>query len=170
MLWAQEVKLVVPLLFLHELGEKLAAISGNKLCGELDNVQVKCRNRWWICNKLKLGRGFFGDNRLLNHLHLLKTEDIIVFATHNNWWGKKQKLDLKAVTYFLGKLLGLLHCLLHDFRHCCRRLLCFAFLKFIDLMSVVGMVGIVRVKEIKFWIVDLILADSGFKLWSIPVK
>lgn len=37
-------------------------------------------------------------------------------------------------------------------------------------MAVVGMVGIIRVKEIKLWIVDLILTDSCFKLWSIPVK
>lgn len=170
-LWAQKVKLVVPLFLLHELSEKLTAVSSHKLGGELDNVQVKCGYRWWICNKLKLRRWFFGDNRLLNHLglHLLKTKHNIVFAPQDKRW-KTWKSDLKAVSYFLGKLLGLLHRLLHDLGHCCRRLLSFAFFKFIDLMSVVGVVGIIRVKEIKLWIVDLILADSCFKLWSIPVK
>lgn len=72
--------------------------------------------------------------------------------------------------YFLRKLLGLLHGLLHNLRHCCRWFLCFAFLKFIDLVTVVGMVGVIRVEEIKLWIVDLILTDSCFKLRPIPVK
>lgn len=171
---AQKVKLVVPLFFLHELSEKLAAISSNKLGSQLDDVQVKCRYGRRICDKLKLGRWFFGDNRLLNHLrlHLLKTEYNIVFATQNKWGGggQKEKSDVKAVSYFLGKLLGLLHCLLHNLRHRCRWFLRFAFFKFIDLMTVVGMVGIIRVKEIKLWIVDLILTDPCFKLWSIPRK
>lgn len=72
--------------------------------------------------------------------------------------------------YFLRKLLGLLHSLLHNLRHCCRWLLSFALLKFIDLVTVVGMVGVIRVEEIKLWIVDLILTDSCFKLRPIPVK
>lgn len=38
----QEVKLVVPLFFLHELSEKLAAVAGNKLGRELDNIKIKC--------------------------------------------------------------------------------------------------------------------------------
>lgn len=86
--------------------------------------------------------------------------------------GKKNvnQIQIKALSYFLGKLLGLLHCLLHNLRDCCRWFLRFAFFKFIDLMTVVGMVGIIRVKEIKLWIVDLILTDSCFKLWSIPVR
>lgn len=84
--------------------------------------------------------------------------------------GKQGKSDIKAVSYFLGKLLGLLHCLLHDLGHCCRWFLRFAFFKFIDLMTVVGMVGIIRVKKIKLWIVDLILTDSCFKLGSVPAK
>lgn len=41
-LWPQKVKLVVPLFFLHELREKLAAIASNKLGSELDNIQIKC--------------------------------------------------------------------------------------------------------------------------------
>lgn len=41
-LWPQKVKLVVPLFFLHELSEKLAAIASNKLGSELDNIQIKC--------------------------------------------------------------------------------------------------------------------------------
>lgn len=73
----QKVKLVVPLLFLHKLSEKLAAIAGNKLGSELDNIQIKCRDGWRVCNELKLWRRFFGNNCLLYHLrlHLLKTED-----------------------------------------------------------------------------------------------
>lgn len=73
------------------------------------------------------------------------------------------------MSYFLRKLL-LLHCLLHNLRHSCRWFLRFALLKFIDLMTVVGMVGVIRVEEIKLWIVDLILTDSCFKLRPIPVK
>lgn len=41
-LWPQKVKLVVPLLFLHKLSEKLAAIASNKLGSELDNIQIEC--------------------------------------------------------------------------------------------------------------------------------
>lgn len=74
------------------------------------------------------------------------------------------------MSYFLRKLLGLLHSLLHNLRYCCRWLLCFAFLKFIDLVPIVCMVGVIRVEEIKLWIVDLILTDSCFKLRPIPVK
>lgn len=40
-LWSKKVKLVVPLLLLHQLCEKLAAISGDKLCGQLHHIQVK---------------------------------------------------------------------------------------------------------------------------------
>lgn len=73
-------------------------------------------------------------------------------------------------SYFLGELLGLLHCLLHNLRHRCRWFLSFALFKFIDLVAVVGMVGIIWIEEIKLWIVDLILTDSCFKLWPIPVN
>lgn len=73
------------------------------------------------------------------------------------------------MSHFLRKLLGL-HGLLHDLWHCCRRLLCFALLKFIDLVSVVCMVGVIRVEEVKFWIVDLILTDSRLKLRPISVR
>lgn len=74
------------------------------------------------------------------------------------------------MSYFLRKLLALLHGLLHNLRHCCRWFLRFALLKFIDLVTVVGMVGVIRVEEIKLWVVDLILADSCFKLRPIPVN
>lgn len=74
------------------------------------------------------------------------------------------------MSHFLRELLGLLHGLLHNLRHCCRWLLRFALLKFIDLVTVVGMVRVIGVEEIKFWIVDLILTDSCFKLRTIPVK
>ncbi len=66
--------------------------------------------------------------------------------------------------------MGLLHGLLHDLGHSCGWLLSFALLKLIDLVAVVGMVGVIRIEEIKLWIVDLILADSCFKLWPIPEK
>lgn len=82
----------------------------------------------------------------------------------------RRKTDWNASSYFLRQLLGLLHGLLHNLRHCCRRFLRFALLKFIDLVTVVGMVRVVRVEEIKLWIVDLILTDSCFKLRSVPVK
>lgn len=84
--------------------------------------------------------------------------------------GRGEKGKSKAPPYFLGKLLRLLHCLLHDLGHRCGWFLGFALLKFIDLVTVVGMVRIIGVEEIKLWIVDLILTDSCFKLWSIPVK
>lgn len=75
------------------------------------------------------------------------------------------------MSYFLRKLLRLLHSLLlHNLRHCSRWFLCFAFLKFIDLVTIVGMVWVIGVEEIKLWIVDLILTDSCFKLRPIPVK
>ncbi len=32
------------------------------------------------------------------------------------------------------------------------------------------MVGVVGVEEVEFWIVDLILSNSGLKLRSIPVN
>lgn len=75
-LWPQEVKLVIPLFFLHELSEKLATIAGNKLGSELDNIQIKCWDRRRIRNELKLRWWFFGNNCLLNHLwlHLLITK------------------------------------------------------------------------------------------------
>lgn len=38
---AQEVKLVVALLFLHQLGQKLAPIPGHKLSRQLHHVQVE---------------------------------------------------------------------------------------------------------------------------------
>lgn len=74
------------------------------------------------------------------------------------------------MSYLLRKLLGLLHGLLHNLGHCCRWFLRFALLKFIDLVTVVGMVGVIRVEEIKLWIVDFILSDSCFKLGAIPVN
>lgn len=73
------------------------------------------------------------------------------------------------MSYFLWKL-SLQHGLLHNFRHGCRRFLPFTLLEFIDLVAIVGMVGVVRVEEIKLWIVDLILTDSCFELWPISVK
>lgn len=71
------------------------------------------------------------------------------------------------MAYFL---LRLQHGLLHNLGHCCRWFLSFALLKIIDLVTVVGMVGIIWVEEIKLWIVDFILTDSCFKLRSIPVQ
>lgn len=38
---AKEVKLVVALLFLHQLGQKLAPIPGHKLSRQLHHVQVE---------------------------------------------------------------------------------------------------------------------------------
>lgn len=38
---AQEIKLVIPLLFLHQLGEELPAIPSNKLGCQLYHVQVE---------------------------------------------------------------------------------------------------------------------------------
>lgn len=38
---AEEVKLVVALLFLHQLGQKLAPIPGHKLSRQLHHVQVE---------------------------------------------------------------------------------------------------------------------------------
>lgn len=73
-------------------------------------------------------------------------------------------------SYFLRKLLGLLHGLLHNLRHGRRRLLCFPLLELIDLVAVVGMVRVIRVEEIKLWVVDLILTDSCFKLRPVPEK
>lgn len=74
------------------------------------------------------------------------------------------------MTYFLRKLLGLLHSLLHNFGHSCRWLLSFPLLKFIDFVAIVGMVGVIRVEEVKLWIVDLILTDSCLKFRPIPVN
>lgn len=71
----------------------------------------------------------------------------------------------------MRKLLGLLQgLLLHDLGHCCRWLLCFALLKFVDLVAVVSMVGVVGVEEIKFGVVDLVLTDSRFKLGTVSVE
>lgn len=41
---SQEVKLVVSLFFLHELCEELAPVASHKLGGQLDNIQVECRD------------------------------------------------------------------------------------------------------------------------------
>lgn len=38
---AEEVKLVVALFFLHQLGQKLAAIPGHKLSRQLHHIQVE---------------------------------------------------------------------------------------------------------------------------------
>lgn len=40
-LGTKEVKLIVALLFLHQLGQKLAPISGHKLSRQLHHVQVE---------------------------------------------------------------------------------------------------------------------------------
>lgn len=40
-LWAEEVKLVVALFLLHQLGQKLAPIPGHKLSRQLHHIQVK---------------------------------------------------------------------------------------------------------------------------------
>lgn len=69
----------------------------------------------------------------------------------------------------MWKLLSLLHGLLHNLGHCGRRLLCLALLEFSDLVTVVGMVGVIGVEEVELWVVDLILADPSFKLGPVPV-
>lgn len=75
----------------------------------------------------------------------------------------------QSQSYLLRKLLSLLHGLLHNLWHSCRWFLCLALFKFIDFVTVVGMVGIIRVEEIKLWVVDLILANPSFKLGPVPV-
>ena len=75
----QEVKLVVPLLFLHELGEKLPAVAGDKLGGELDDVQVKRRDGRRVGDELKLRRRFFGYHCLVNHLGLRQMSLTVTF-------------------------------------------------------------------------------------------
>lgn len=72
-------------------------------------------------------------------------------------------------SYLLRKLLSLLHCLLHNLGHSCRWFLRLALLKFSDLVTVVGMVGVIRVEEIELWVVDLILANPSFELGPVPV-
>lgn len=69
-LWTEEVKLVVALLFLHQLGQKLAPIPGHKLSRQLHHVQVEGRDGGGVCDELKLGRGLFGHDGLLDHLGL----------------------------------------------------------------------------------------------------
>ena len=69
-LWPQEVKLVVPLLLLHELGQELPAVAGDKLGGELDDVEVERRDRRRVGDELELWRRLFGNHRLVNHLRL----------------------------------------------------------------------------------------------------
>lgn len=73
MLGAEEVKLIVALLFLHQLCQKLAPIPSHKLSCEFYHVQVKGGDGGRVCDELKFRRGLFGHNGLLNHLglHLL---------------------------------------------------------------------------------------------------
>lgn len=73
-----------------------------------------------------------------------------------------------TITYLLRKLLSRL--LLHNFRYGSRWLLRFSLFELIDLVTIVGMIRIIWIQEIKFRIVDFILADSGFKLRAISVK
>lgn len=70
MLWSQEVKLVVPLLLLHQLCEKLTTISGNELCGQLHHIQVKGCDGGRVGNELKLRWRLLGHHRLMDHLCL----------------------------------------------------------------------------------------------------
>lgn len=70
MLGPQEIKLVVPLLFLHQLGEELPAIPSHELGCQFDHVQVKGRDRGRVCDELKVGRRLLRNHRLLDHLGL----------------------------------------------------------------------------------------------------
>lgn len=67
---AKEVKLIVPLLFLHQLRQELPPIPSHKLRRQLHHIQVKGRDGGRICNELKLRRWLFGNNGLLDHLGL----------------------------------------------------------------------------------------------------
>ena len=72
----QEVKLVVPLLLLHELREKLPPVPGHKLGRQLHHIQVKGRNGRGVGDKFKLWRGLLGNHSLLDDLCLdLQEED-----------------------------------------------------------------------------------------------
>lgn len=62
--------MVVALLFLHQLGQKLAPIPGHKLSRQLHHVQVKGRDGGGVCDELELRRGLFGHDGLLDHLGL----------------------------------------------------------------------------------------------------
>ena len=76
-------------------------------------------------------------------------------------------------THLLGELLlgGLLQgLLLHDLGNSSRGFLSLSLLELIDLVSVVGMVWVIRVQKIEFRIIDLVLPDPGLKLWSISSK
>ena len=42
-LWPEEVKLVIPLFSVHQVGQKLPTITGNKLCCQLDDITVTQR-------------------------------------------------------------------------------------------------------------------------------
>lgn len=66
----EKIKLIVALLFLHELCQKLAPIPGHKLSCEFYHIQVKGGDGGRVCDELKLRRGLFGHNGLLNHLGL----------------------------------------------------------------------------------------------------
>lgn len=67
---SQEVKLVVPLLLLHQLREKLTAISGDKLGGQLHHIQIKGGDGGRIGHELKLRWRLLGYHAFMNHLRL----------------------------------------------------------------------------------------------------
>lgn len=69
-LGAKEIKLVIPLLLLHELGEELPPVAGHELRRELHHVQVEGRDGRRIRDELELGRGLLGHHGLLDHLGL----------------------------------------------------------------------------------------------------
>lgn len=69
-LGAKEIKLVVPLLLLHELGEELPPVPGHKLRRELHHVQVEGRDGRRVRDELELGRRLLRNHRLLDHLGL----------------------------------------------------------------------------------------------------
>lgn len=70
MLGAKEIKLVIPLLLLHELGEELPPVPGHELRRELHHVQVEGRDGWRVRDELELGRGLLWNHGLLDHLGL----------------------------------------------------------------------------------------------------
>ena len=79
---AEEVKLVVPLLLLHELSEELTSVASDKLGSQFDDVQVKGGDGGRVCNELKLWWWFLGHHSLVNHLglHLLKYDTLYMLC------------------------------------------------------------------------------------------
>lgn len=66
----QEVELVVPLLLLHQLGEKLSTVASYKLSSQLHHIQVESRDGGRICDEFKFRRRLLRHHGLMDHLRL----------------------------------------------------------------------------------------------------